>query len=61
MPKRHATLLLKGVGDRVNATRSIGIADEPHGSAKPASQPSRLPGSFVADPAFADTSLPGSL
>jgi hypothetical protein len=58
LPGRDATLLLNGVGDRVNTQRSIGIAREPHGSEKPASQPSTLPGSLWAPRRFADASLP---
>jgi hypothetical protein len=47
LPGRDATLLLNGVGDRVNTLRARSASlREPHGSAKPASQPSTLPGSL---------------
>ena len=60
LPGRDATFAQRRRRSRQYATRSIGIAHEPHGSEKPASQPSTLPGSLWAPRRFADASLPRS-
>ena len=60
LPKRDATLLLRGVGDRVNTLRARWLRSRAAWFRKAGKPAVDIAKQLVAGPAFADASLPGS-